>query len=154
MKTSISKDTIALNRDTARKLEAEARALRYKVREDRENIKAEEEAILQNMVDTLSAASGPMTAREISAAIDESMSVHEVAGQLTWASTSEDAGRRAPYRMHHMAHQTMADIAPQVRVEEQQITHHFAEVSEDGKVIPGGRTFKQTEKRNIYAIAR
>ena len=153
MKTRISKDSIAMNRDNARKLEAQARALRYKVRDDREALKAEEEAILQNMVDTLAAAGTSLTAREISTAIGESMSVHEVAGQLTWASASETGPNRPRgYRGHTMAHQTMNDAAPHVHVKEQQITHHFAEVTEDGKVIPNGRTFKQTEKRNIYAI--
>lgn len=155
MKTSINKDTIAANRDTARRLEAEARNLRYQNAKMREQAKAEEEAILKNMVETVMDAGYSMTARQISAAINGDMSVHEVAGQLTWASTCRESGH-APrgYRGHTMAHETMTTAAPDIRVDEQVITHHFAEVDASGKVIPGGRTFKQSERRNLYAISR
>lgn len=154
MKTRTNKASIAANRDNARKLEAQARALRSQARQMQEAIKDEEEAILKNMVETLMDSGCSMTARQISAAIGESMSVHEVAGQLSFAYTSRDAGTGYRHGRHHMAHEVMAEIAPAVEVEEQVITHVFAEVSEDGRIIPGGRTFKQAEKRNIYAINR
>ena len=53
-----------------------------------------------------------------------------------------------------MAHKAMAEAAPLVEVEERKVTRCFAEVDEDGTIIPGGRKFKQTETRNIYHIGK
>ena len=112
------------------------------------------------MVDTVQNIGAFMTAREIVQAIDGTKSVHEVAGQLTWARNSRDSGRkRQPYFEpascgYNMAHESMAAAAPLVEVEERKVTRCFAEVGEDGAIIPGGRKFKQTETRNIYHIGK
>ena len=160
MKTTINTNTIKANRQHARDLEAQARQLRQQNQQLRLQIKAEEEAILQTMVDTMQTIGSFMTAREVVQAIGGTMSVHEVAGQLTWARNSRDSGRkRQPYFEpatcgYSMAHETMAAAAPLVEVEERKVTRCFAEVDEDGAIIPGGRKFKQTETRNIYQISK
>ena len=160
MKTTINTNTIKANRQHARDLEAQARQLRQQNQQLRLQIKAEEEAILQTMVDTMQTIGSFMTAREVVQAIGGTMSVHEVAGQLTWARNSRDSGRkRQPYFEpatcgYSMTHETMAAAAPLVEVEERKVTRCFAEVDEDGAIIPGGRKFKQTETRNIYQISK
>lgn len=160
MKTTISMDSIRSSRDQARKLEAEAREIRYKANQAREALKQEEETILQGMVDTVRDAGVFMTAREIVTAIGGTMSIHEVAGQLTYARNSRDSLRKPqPYfdparNAYKMKHEAMSKAAPSVEVEERRVTRRFAEVDESGKPIPGGRSFKQTETRNIYKIER
>lgn len=149
MKTKTNKSSIAANLKTARQLEEQARRLRSENRAIRQAAKAEEEAILQTMCNVVKS-SPEMTAREISLAMGETMSVHEVAGQLCCAAAT--SGRSYPRRIHHMAHDTMNEVAPAIRVSERQITRCFAEVDESGKVVPGGRSFKQTESKNVYAI--
>lgn len=160
MKTTINTNTIKANRQHARDLEAQARQLRQENNQLRLQIKAEEEAILQTMVDTVQSIGSFMTAQEIVRAIGGTMSVHEVAGQLTWARNSRDSSRkRQPYFEpascgYSMAHKAMSEAAPLVEVEERRVTRRFAEVDETGAIIPGGRQFKQTETRNIYQIAK
>ncbi len=158
MKTNISLDSIRATRNQARELERQARELRYRNAQAREQLKAEENAILQTMLDTVRDAGAFMTASEIVAAIDGAMSVHEVAGQLTWARNSKDSGRKPqPYfgpSGQTMRHSAMSEAAPAIQVEERRVTRHFAEVDESGKVIKGGRRFKQTETRNIYKVER
>lgn len=160
MKTTINTNTIKANRQHAWDLERQARELRQQNQQLRLQIKAEEEAILQTMVETVQDIGAFMTAREIVRAIGGTMSVHEVAGQLTWARNSRDSGRKPqPYFEpascgYNMAHETMAAAAPRVEVEERKVTRCFTEVDESGAVIPGGRKFKQTETRNIYQIAK
>lgn len=158
MKTTINTNTIKANRQHARDLERQARELRQQNQQLRLQIKAEEETILQTMVETVQDIGAFMTAREIVRAIGGTMSVHEVAGQLTWARNSRDSGRKPqPYFepcRHNMTHKAMAQAAPLVEVEERKVTRCFAEVDEDGAIIPGGRTFKQTESRNIYHIGK
>ena len=158
MKLTVNKDSISVNREHARELERQARALRDRNREIAEQARREEESILQTLVDIVESAGVFMTAREISTAMEGVMSVHEVAGQLTYARNSTDSGRKPqPYfgpRHYSMEHRAMQKAAPAVEVEERRVTRQFAEVDESGKVIPGGRQFKQTEVRNIYAIKR
>lgn len=158
MKTKTNKSAIKANREHARQLEEQARQLRDRNRQILMQCRAEEEAILTQMVEVVEGAGCFMTAREISVAMGGTMSVHEVAGQLTYARNSEDSGRKPqPYfgpRHYSMEHRTMQRVAPRVEVEERRVTRQFAEVDESGKVIPGGRTFKQTELRNIYTINR
>lgn len=158
MKTKTNKNAIATNTQRARDLEAQARALREQNQQIRLQVKAEEEAILRDMVQTVEESGDYLTASQIAAKLGGAMSVHEVAGQLTFARNSMDSGRKPqPYfgpSHYHMTHDTMVDAAPTVEVDSQRVTRHFAEVDESGKVIPGGRQFKQTEHRNVYAIKR
>lgn len=158
MKTTISTDRIRANRQYARDLEEQARRLREQNRQLRDQIAAEEESILQTMLDTVQDTGCFMTARQIVTAIGGTMSVHEVAGQLTWARNSRDSGRKpqpyfGPVR-HHMKHKAMSKAAPLIEVEERKVTRCFAEVDEDGAIVPGGRKFKQTETCNIYKVER
>lgn len=158
MKTKTTKKAIAATINQARELETQARKLREEHRKLRLRIHDEENAIIQEMVTAVQEAGCFMTASEIVQAIGGAMSVHEVAGQLTYARNSKDSQRkRQPYFGHapyNMRHETMAEAAPLVDVEERKVTRRFVEVDEDGKVIQGGRTFKQTEARNIYRIDR
>ena len=146
MKTTTSKTAFESKLQTARQLEEQARQIRAEVRD---TIKSEEEAILKTMCDVVKA-SPEMTAREISRAMGETMSVHEVAGQLCCAAATSGHPR---YRgIRSMAHDTMNAVASDIRVSERQITRKFAEVDESGAVIPGGRTFRTTESKNVYTI--
>lgn len=162
MKTTINKSAIATTIKNARALEEQARKIRLEARAMKVQIKEEEEAILLNMVQTVESATVFMSAREIVDAIGGTMSVHEVAGQLTYARNSKDAQRKPlPYAGPHnfdkgftMAHKTMRDAAPAVEVESRRVTRRFAEVDSTGKIIPGGKTFKQQELKNVYAIKR
>lgn len=146
MKTTTPKTAFESKLQTARQLEEQARQIRAEVRD---TIKSEEEAILKTMCDVVKA-SPEMTAREISRAMGETMSVHEVAGQLSCAATI--SGRTWPRRIHRMTHDTMNAVASDIRVSERQITRKFAEVDESGTVIPGGRAFQTTESKNVYTI--
>lgn len=158
MKTKTNKNTIKATVQQARALEDQARQLRIQSQKLRLLVKDEEEAILKDMVTAVQEAGCFMTAREIVTAIGGTMSVHEVAGQLTWGRNSKDSGRKPqPYfgpRNFRMQHEAVAAAAPRIEVEERRVTRRFAEVDEDGKVIEGGRTFKQTEARNIYHISK
>ena len=158
MKTTTSKTAIQSTVNEARKLESKARSLRQQSRDLKAQLRTEEETILRDMVNMVADSGAFMTAAEISRAMGGVVSVHEVAGQLTWARNSADSGRRPqPYfgpAGCHMRHDTMSDVAPRVEVEEREVTRQFAEVDETGAVIPGGRSFKQTERRNIYNVAK
>lgn len=158
MKTKTNKTAIETTRMNARRMEEQARRLRQQVQQLREQVKIEENEILRDMIAAVQESGCFMTAREIVQVIDGTMSVHEVAGQLTWARNSKESGRKPqPYfgpAGCHMKHAAMSDTAPLIEVEERRVTRHFAEVDEDGKVIAGGRKFKQTERRNIYMIGR
>lgn len=158
MKTRNTLAAAKKNVTEARKLENQARELRQKSREIKVQVRAEEEAILRDMTEMIAESGSFMTAAEISRAMGGVVSVHEVAGQLTWARNSADSGRRPqPYfgpSGCHMRHDTMTEVAPRVEVEEREVTRRFAEVDETGAVIPGGRSFKQSERRNIYNIAK
>lgn len=159
MKTSITKKAVTATISEARALEAKAREARLEARRMKVKIHEEEETILRDMATTVQQAGGFMTAREIVNAIGGTMSVHEVAGQLSFARSSRNSQRPPmPYfcggAKYDMKHTAMQEAAPAVEVEERHVTRKFVEVDESGKIIPGGRTFKQREIRNIYAIKK
>lgn len=158
MKTRTNKKDIIANRDHARALEEQARRLRAQTREMKEQLAAEENEILCDMIAAVREAGAFMTAREIVQVIGGTMSVHEVAGQLTWARNSKDSERKPqPYfgpAGCRMRHEAVATAAPLIEVEERKVTRCFAEVDESGKLIPGGRKFQQTESRNIYMVSK
>lgn len=161
MKTKMNKAVITANVKQARELERQAKELRRVNLDLKAQIMAEEEAILTTMIETVQESGVFMTAREISQAIGGIMSVHEVAGQLTYARNSTDSHRKPqPYfdpakgKGYKMRHTAMTEAAQLVDVEERQVTRRFVEVDEAGHIIPGGKELRQTEIRNIYLIQK
>lgn len=153
MKTKTNKNAIAANLKNARSLEAQARVLRDENRAIRAAVKREEEEILQTMVDLVESSPVPMTAHQISVAMNRAMSVDEVAGQLSRAADSVDSGAKWA-RSFRMRHRTMVAAAPSIKATRVHTVRHFAEVDESGQVIEGGRQFKTEEARNVYSIEK
>lgn len=155
MKTNTNK-----TRDEARSFRNEYLAMMAEVETRRAayfdmmaEIKAAENEIISEMYATLSAiikATGKMpTAAQLTAAMKGKMSRHEVVGQLTVALGEHYNGYG---RTKKATHKPTQDAKGRVKADYKRITQRFAEVDENGKLVPGGATIAKTDTVKVYGF--
>ena len=148
-------NTIRIN-NVARREEAFAEALhQYRLAVD--TINQEEYALIRDVLEE--AKDTPKTAAEIARVTD--LSVHEVAGNLCAMSNGNSRYKNKITEVPEerdwredacsYAARLKKNRLPRVEIHQKKIAHKFAEIDEQtGKVLANGRTFTQTETKNIY----
>ena len=116
-------------------------------REAAENRMDTEDAdAIMDAVTVLLANHDPMTASELSAAVGGAVSAHELAGNLPYVG-------KGGYKGDGVSRYSKLRTADRHVVSHtRSVTHKFAEVDEDGNLIPNGHTMTSTEKRTYYTV--
>lgn len=118
---------------------------RKKLQRIKNQIHDEENDILESMFYELSKTEEPLTAAEISAKLGETMSKHEVAGQLKLICN--------PFcRCLHPTHNPVQreQYRGLVQKEEKVKIKRFAEIDDKGEIVPGGKVFETKKTYNTY----
>lgn len=116
-------------------------------------IKAAEDEIVTELYTVLAdivEVTGKMpTAAQLTAAMKGKMSRHEVVGQLTVALGEHYNGYG---RTKKATHKPTQDAKGRVKADYKRITQRFAEVDENGKLVPGGATIAKTDTVKVYGF--
>lgn len=116
-------------------------------------IKAAENEVVAEMYATLEklvTATGKMpTAAQLTAAMGGKMSQHEVVGQLTVALGEHYNGTGLTKKATHKPTQ---DAKGRVKADYKKVEQRFAEVDENGKLVPGGATITKTDTVKVYGF--
>lgn len=124
----------------------------------RKQFRVEEEAVLNAMFDKVEELTEKLgrfpTAAEITQAMGGAISRHEVVGNLTVALDEHVNGSTYPNTTKKARTQAVQSRKGAMKAEYKEVTHHFAEVDESGKVIEGGRAISVTEAVKTYGFRR
>lgn len=146
MKTAITKTTLDAQRKAYLDLQAHVDSLRSQYRKDRDEMRTEEEEILQRMFMTIHRLQDLLgrfpTSAEVAQAMQGEMSRREVLGQLLVGANCHYNGTG---RTHGATHATTQAEKGKLHHEYRRTTRKFAEVTEQGELVQGGKTFTKEE---------
>lgn len=156
MKTTISKTEAQEFRTEYLRMQDEVCRRRAQYQSMRASQHREENEIIQEMFETAAALATPSkapTAAEIARAMGDKMTRSEVVGQMLVACGEHYNGMG---RTDGASHEPTAEMKAREKVSTTTRTRRriFKEVDESGHLIPGGRSFCQTDRVNGYRVKK